>query len=404
MTASRRNATLALVCGALILSLAMGIRQTFGLFLTPMSFDLGLGREAFAFALAVQNLLWGVLQPISGIAADKFGPVRVLWFGTAAYAVGLLVMSGATGTAGLNLGAGVLIGLAMSCTSFAVVLGAIGRAVPAEKRSMALGVASAGGSFGQFIMAPVGQSLISSQGWAGALVTMAVLSLAMAPLAMVFATRRSTPQAASGAAEGFKQSLGEAMGEAGRHGGYWLLTTAFFVCGFQVVFIAVHLPAYLNDLGLAPSLGATALALIGFFNIIGTWLCGALGGRFSKKYLLSGLYILRAMVIAAFLMAPKTEAVVLLFASAMGVLWLGTVPLTSGLVAQIFGVRYMSTLFGIVFFGHQVGSFLGVWAGGVVYDATGSYDAIWIASIALGVLAAILHLPIAERPLRPAEA
>ncbi|MBK8908326.1 MAG: MFS transporter [Rhodospirillales bacterium] len=404
VTPSKRNAALALVCGALILSLAMGIRQTFGLFLTPMSLDLGLGREAFALALAVQNLLWGVLQPISGIAADKYGAVRVLWFGTVAYAIGLLIMSGTTGAAGLHLGAGVLIGLAMSCTSFAVVLGAIGRSVPAEKRSMALGVASAGGSFGQFVMAPVGQSLISSQGWAGALVTMAVLSLAMAPLAMVFATRRSGPQSSPGAPDAFKQSLGEAMGEAGRHGGYWLLTIAFFVCGFQVVFIAVHLPAYLNDLGLAPSLGATALALIGFFNIIGTWMCGALGGRYSKKYLLSTLYILRALVIAVFLMAPKTEAAVLVFASAMGLLWLGTVPLTSGLVAQIFGVRYMSTLFGIVFFGHQVGSFLGVWAGGAVFDATGSYDAIWIASIALGVIAAILHLPIAERPLRPAEA
>lgn len=402
MTTSQRNATWALVCGALILSLAMGIRQTFGLFLTPMSVDLGFGRETFALALAVQNLLWGALQPVSGIAADKFGAVRVLWVGTAAYAIGLVVMSGATGAAGLHMGAGVLIGLALSCTSFAVVLGAIGRAVPADKRSMALGVASAGGSFGQFIMAPVGQSLISSQGWAGALVTMAVLSLAMAPLAMVFATRRSAAQVAPGA-DGVRQSLGEAMGEAGRHGGYWLLTIAFFVCGFQIVFIAVHLPAYLTDLGLAPSLGATALALIGFFNIIGTWLCGALGGRFSKKYLLSTLYILRAMVIALFLMAPKTEAVVLVFASAMGLLWLGTVPLTSGLVAQIFGVRYMSTLFGIVFFGHQVGSFLGVWIGGAVYDATGSYDAIWIASIALGVIAAILHLPIAEQPLRPAE-
>ncbi len=399
-----RKATVALICGALVLTLAMGIRQTFGLFLSPMSIDLGFGRESFGLAMAIQNILWGVVQPVTGMIADKYGAGRVLAAGTVAYVAGLVVMSGATSVWGLHLGGGVLVGLAMSCTSFAVVLGAIGRAVPAEKRSMALGIASAGGSFGQFIMAPIGQGLIAAEGWGGALVVMALIAALMAPLALVLAGRPAAPATASTGAGSFSQSLGEALGEAGRHGGFWYLTIGFFVCGFQVVFIAVHLPAYLSDIGLNASLGATSLALIGFFNIVGTWLCGFLGGRYSKKYLLSSLYVFRSLVIFLFLLAPKTEATVLVFAAAIGLLWLGTVPLTSGLVAQIFGVRYMSTLFGIVFFGHQVGSFLGVWLGGFVFDATGSYDTIWVASILLGLAAAALHLPIAEWPLRPAEA
>jgi predicted MFS family arabinose efflux permease len=397
-----RKAFVAVMCGALVLTLAMGIRQTFGLFLSPMSIDLGIGRESFALAMAIQNILWGVAQPVTGMIADKYGAGRVLVVGTAAYVAGLVIMSGAASVSDLQLGGGVFVGLAMSCTSFAVVLGAIGRAVPAEKRSMALGLASAGGSFGQFIMAPVGQGLIAANGWAGALVAMAVVALLMAPLAIVLAGRPES--SGSTGAEAISQSLSQALGEAGRHGGFWYLTVGFFVCGFQVVFIAVHLPAYLGDIGLSASLGATALALIGFFNIVGTWLCGFLGGRYSKKYVLSGLYTLRSLVIVLFLVGPKTEATVLVFAAAIGLLWLGTVPLTSGLVAQIFGVRYMSTLFGIVFLSHQVGSFLGVWLGGVVFDATGSYDSIWIASVLLGLAAAALHLPIAERPLRPAEA
>ena len=396
---------LVLICGAMILTLTMGIRQTFGLFLSPMSIDLGIGRETFALAMAIQNILWGVAQPFVGMVADKYGAVRVIVAGTAMYVAGLVVMSGATDAWGLTLGGGFLIGLAMSCTSFAVVLGAISRAVPEERRSMALGIASAGGSFGQFVMAPVGQSLIASQGWPSALFLMAFVAAAMAPLAIALANRRSSGRVgAAQIAIAPSQTIREALGEAGRNGSYWYLTTGFFVCGFQVVFIGVHFPAYLSDIGLSASLGATALALIGFFNIVGTWICGALGGRYSKKYVLSILYTLRSLVIIAFLAAPKNEIFVLVFASAIGLLWLGTVPLTSGLVAQIFGVRYMSTLFGIVFFGHQVGSFLGVWLGGLVFDKTGSYDSIWIASILLGFMAAALHLPIIERPLRPAQA
>lgn len=405
MTAGRVASTvpLALAAGAVILTLAMGIRQSFGLFLGPVCLSLSVGREAFGLALAVQNLLWGAAQPFAGALADRFGSGKVLIAGALAYAGGLAVMGSADSLTELHLGGGFLIGIALSCVSFSVVLGAIGRAVPAERRSSALGIASAGGSFGQFVMAPLGQELIEALGWQGAFFAMAAAALAIAPLAVVLA--RSDPQRhrpAASAARG--PGLAGSLGEAGRHRGYWLLTTGFFVCGFQVVFIGVHLPAYLADLGMPPSLAAQALALIGFFNIIGTWGCGVLGATRSKKRLLAGLYLTRSVVIALFLAAPKTEASVLVFAAAIGLLWLGTVPLTSGLVGQIFGVSYLSTLFGIVFFGHQVGSFLGAWLGGRVFEATGSYDPIWYGAIVLGVAAAALHLPIIERPLRPATA
>ena len=398
-----KRAMLALAAGALILTLALGIRQTFGLFLGPVCLSLAVGREAFGLAMAVQNLLGGAAQPVAGALADRFGAAKVLAVGALAYAAGLVVMGGAETLGAINLGGGLLIGLALSCVSFAVVLGAIGRAVPAERRSMALGIASAGGSFGQFVMAPIGQQLITAVGWQQAFLAMAALALVIAPLALVL-VQASTPlaaPAASGAAApaiGFAQSLRD----AGHHRGYWCLTAGFFVCGFQVVFIAVHLPAYLADLGMPPDLAAHCLALIGFFNIIGTWGCGALGATFSKKRLLAGLYLVRSAVIAIFIASPKTETGVLVFAAVIGLLWLGTVPLTSGLVGQIFGVRYLGTLFGVVFFGHQVGSFLGVWLGGWVFDATGSYDPIWYGAIAFGIGAALLHLPIEERPLRPA--
>lgn len=398
-----QRAWLALAGGALILTLAMGVRQTFGLLLTPMGTDLGLGREAFGIAIAVQNLLWGAAQPFAGALADRFGAVRVAALGTFLYAAGLAAMAEATNAGELLLGAGVLVGFGLSGVSFAVVLGAVGRAVTAEQRSFALGIASAGGSFGQFAMAPIGQALITAAGWAGALWTMAAMAMAMAPLALLLADRgRSARAPTAGDGGTGPVRLGPALREAGSHSGYWYLTLGFFVCGFQVVFIGVHLPPYLNDLGMAPVIGAYALALIGFFNIIGTWGAGVLGGRRRKKYLLSGLYAARAAAIALFLVLPKTEGVVLAFAAIIGLLWLGTVPLTSGLVAEIFGVRHLSMLFGIVFFSHQVGSFLGVWLGGLAFDRTGSYDLIWLASIVLGLIASLLHLPIADRPLRPA--
>jgi predicted MFS family arabinose efflux permease len=394
---TRRNVILVIIAGGLIVSLSMGIRQTFGLFLAPVTADLGIGREAFAFSMAVQQLLWGVFQPLTGMIADKFGTARVLVSGAVVYALGLVVMSGTESSLQLHLGAGLFVGFGMAATGFAVVLGAVGRLVPEEKRSMAFGITTAGGSFGQFIMAPVGQALIAAQGWSDALISIAVIAMLMAPLGALLVGKASDVAGASGVPS---QSLSGAVAEARRHSGYIFLTLGFFVCGFQVAFVAVHLPAYLADAGLSAGTGALALGLIGFFNIIGTFVCGALGGRYSKKYLLSSLYLLRALVIAVFLTLPKTETTVLIFASALGLLWLGTVPLTSGLVAQIFGPRYVSTLFGIVFLNHQLGSFTGVWLGGYLYDTTGSYDGVWMGSVALGIAAAILHMPIAERPLR----
>ena len=392
-----RGLVAVIACGALILSLSLGTRQSFGLFLHPVTADLGIGRETFALAMAIQNILWGLFQPVTGMIADKFGAGRVVLVGAVLYTLGLIVMSGMTTPFELHLGAGVLIGIAMAATGFSVILGPVARKVPAERRSMALGIVSAGGSFGQFAMAPMGQALIAAQGWPGAFLILAVFAAAIAPLAVAVAGRPERSGAEVATPD--TQALPEALREAAGHRGYIYLTTGFFVCGFQVVFVAVHLPAYLVDVGLTAGAGAMALALIGIFNIIGTYACGALGGRYSKKWLLSGLYLLRALVIAIFLVLPKTELSVYVFAAALGLLWLGTVPLTSGLVAQIFGVRYMATLFGIVFFSHQLGSFLGVWIGGAVYDATGSYDSVWIASIALGIAAALIHMPIAEKPV-----
>lgn len=400
----QRNVPLVLLCGGLILSISLGVRQSFGLFLTPITTDLSIGRETFAFAMAIQNIIWGLAQPAAGAIADRFGTTRVLLVGTILYMAGLVLMSGATGPLDLHLGSGLFIGVAMSATCFAVILGAVGRLVSEEKRSMALGIASAGGSFGQFIMAPIGQAFINEMGWSQALFAMAILAALMAPLSVILSGNASKTNQQADPHGLLKQSLAEAIREAFAHKGFMLLTLGFFVCGFQVVFIAVHLPAYIQDLGLSPSLGATALALIGFFNILGSLGCGALGGRYRKKYVLSILYVLRSVVIALFLLLPKTEWSVMIFSSAIGLLWLGTVPLTSGLVAQIFGVRYMSTLFGFVFFSHQVGSFLGVWIGGWAYDTTGSYDTVWIATIILGLVAALTHLPISDRSVRTAYA
>ena len=395
-----RTATVVLICGGIVLSLSIGIRQSFGLFLAPMSTDLGWGREVFAFAIAVQNILWGATQPFFGMAADRWGGGRILVVSGALYALGLYLMSTTSGVAEFNISAGILIGLALSGTSFAVVLGAVGRAFPPEKRSAALGIASAGGSFGQFVMVPLGQAAIDAYGWSLTFVLLACLAALMVALAAPLAGK---PQVAVDA--GGSQSMGEALVEARRHPGFLYLNAGFFVCGFHITFIGTHLPAYLTDLGLSATAASVSLALVGLFNIIGSLACGAAGGRYSKKYLLSGVYLARSVIILVFLLAPASNLSAYLFGAGMGLLWLGTVPLTSALVAQIFGPRYMSTLFGIVFFSHQVGAFLGGWRGGRVYDVTGSYDLVWWIAIVLGLLAAALHLPINERPvprLRPA--
>ena len=384
----------------MVLMLSIGTRQTFGLFLPPMTFDHGWTRETFGFAIALQNIVWGLGQPFAGAIADKFGAARVIVGGGAAYALGLVLMAYSTTGLAFDLSAGILIGLGLSGTGFGVIMGVVGRAAPAAKRSAALGLVGAGGSFGQFAMLPFAQTLISSFGWFSALLALAATSLIIIPLAAALAGRNV-------AAHTSTQSLSEAIREAAAHKGYWFLTISFLVCGFQTIFVMIHLPAYLVDKGMSPTDGMTALALIGFFNIVGSYGCGLLGGRYSKKKLLMWIYILRAVAIALFIALPLSTYTVWGFAIAMGVTWLGTVPLTNGMVAQIFGVKYLSTLFSIVFLGHQIGSFLGAWYGGLMFDLTGSYTTVWIFCVVLSVIAAALCAPIDERDvtgLRPTEA
>jgi predicted MFS family arabinose efflux permease len=385
-----RTAALAIACGSAMVLLSFGIRSSFGLFLQPMSLDLGWGREVFAFALALQNLIWGLAQPFTGMLADRYGSGRTLAAGGLLYALGVWLMATTSSALALHLSAGVLLGLALSGTGFGVVLAAVGRSVAPERRSLALGITTSLGSLGQFLLPPIGQAFLAAYGWHTALMLLAAGSLAMVALA---AGIRGRPQGAAGDT----QTLRQALTEARRHPGYLYLTAGFFVCGWHVAFIAVHLPAYLADGGLSTQTAAWCLALIGLFNVIGSYLAGLLGGRLSKKYCLSFLYTARSVLILVFILLPLSATSALLFSAIMGLLWLATVPLTSGLVAQIFGPRYMATLFGFVFLGHQLGSFLGVWLGGFLYDRYGSYDLVWWLSIALGLLAALLHWPIDER-------
>ncbi len=380
----------------------MGVRQTFGLFLQPVSFDLELTRESFGLAIAIQNLVWGLAQPVAGAIADRYGSGRMLVVGGLLYAGGLLMATAAGGAWDLHLGLGMLVGLGLSGTTFAVVLGAVGRAVPEAQRSSALGLVSAAGSLGMFVMIPGAQHLLSGLGWIATLQIAAFALLTVPVLAGLLAERREVARRQ----DGDSTPLSEHLHRAGLHSGYWLLNLGFFVCGFHVTFVATHFPAYLVDHGIEPGVSAMALALIGFFNVLGTYGCGLLGARYRKKFLLSGLYAARALVMLMFLLVPVSPVSALVFAAMMGLLWLGTVPLTSGLVAQIFGVRYLSTLFGVVFLSHQLGSFLGAWLGGYVFDLTGSYDVVWFLAVLLGVLATLLHWPIKDRPLpsRPTQA
>ena len=372
MTTVWRTSGWILLGAALILALSLGVRHGFGLFLAPMSAEFGWGREVFAFAIALQNLIWGLAQPFAGALADRLGAARVVIIGGVLYAVGLLMMGMADSPLSLSLSAGLLIGIGLSGTSFSVILGVVGRAVPAEKRSVAMGIASAAGSFGQFAMLPGTLSLIGWLGWSAALLVLGLL------VALI---------------------LSEALREACSHSGFWLLALGFFVCGFQVVFIGVHLPAYLVDQHLPATIGTTVLALVGLFNIFGTYTAGWLGGRMSKPRLLTALYLLRAVVIVLFIWVPVSAVSAYLFGIAMGLLWLSTVPLTNGTVATLFGVRNLSMLGGIVFLFHQLGAFLGGWLGGVVYDRTGNYDLVWQISILLSLLAAALNWPVRERPV-----
>lgn len=390
-----RTPLVILVCGGIILGLALGTRQTFGLFLRPMSMELGWGREAFSFAIALQNLVWGCAMPFMGAIADRYGAGRVLAAGGLAYGSGLIAMAHSTSPLGLDIAAGLLLGFALSCSAFGVVMGVVARAFPPEKRSLAVGIVGACGSFGQFAMLPGAQALIAGFGWLNALVTMGVLAFFIIPLGAALAGRNAA-EAES------EQSIGAALAEATRHTGFWLLTASFFVCGFQTIFVMTHLPAYLVDRGLLPAEGMSALAVIGLFNIAGSYACGALGGRYSKRLILAWIYGIRALAIGLFIAAPLTPLGMYLFAAVLGLTWLGTVPLTNSLVGQIFGVKYLSTLFSISFLGHQLGAFIGAWAGGAVFDATGSYQIVWLCSIVLSVIAAALCVPINERALRPA--
>lgn len=391
---SSRRATLVIFAAAAIVTIAMGVRQAFGLFLPDISAGLGIGRSSFGLALALQNLLFGLAQPFVGAIADKHGAGRVVAAGTLVYVLGLVGASLAGGAIGLHLSFGLLVGVALSATTFVVVLGAVGRAVPPERRSVAFGIVTAGGSLGQFLVVPAGQLLIGELGWRMALVALAGLVAVMLALAPGVAGRPQPSIAGTG-----DQTLTQALREASGERSFWLLNAGFFVCGFHLAFIATHFPAYLTDKGLGLAIGANALALVGLFNIFGSWFFGVMGDRWSKKWVLAALYAARSIVMIGFLALPLTPITALAFAAAMGFLWLGTVPLTSGLVGGIFGIRYLSTLYGIVFLSHQVGSFFGAWSAGLMFDLTGSYDSIWAAAVALGFFAALVHLPIREAPV-----
>ncbi len=389
------QAGLVILAGALIMSAAMGSRQTFGLFIGPFSFDRGMPVTLTAFAIALHNLVWGFTQPFAGAAADRWGSAPVVAFGAVAFAAGLVLTALASSGLMLVLGLGVLVGIGISCITFGVVLTALGRATPPEKRSMAMGLASAGGSLGQVLLVPLAQWVTDLSGIAASLLVLAACLLAVAPLGLVL-----DRQGAGGTATQPEpaMTLRAAVAQALGHHGYRLLTLGFFTCGFQLAFIGTHLPNYLLLCHLPAGLGATALALVGLFNMVGSWGCGWLGGRFRQQQVLGWLYLIRGAAIAAFFLAPKSEASVVLFGAVMGLTWLGTVPLTSGLVAKVFGTRHLGTLFGVCFLSHQIGSFLGAWAGGFVFDVTGSYSLVWIATAIAGLVAAALHFPIDDTP------
>lgn len=386
---------LVIAAGCLIAMLGFGTRSVYGLLLEPMTGARGWDRETFALALAIQNLVWGFGVPFASMLSDRYGPSRVLAAGAIVYGIGTAGMATATTGVGLTLFGGVLTGLGIALTSFSIALAAMARVVEPGRQSLVLGIGTSAGSLGQVIFSPLSQLVIAKFGWDSALFFLAASVLFIVPLAFVLPGNKDTGGHAT-----IEQGLGEAIVEAVRHRGYVLLTLGFFVCGFHVAFITVHFPAFVRDLGLAAEVGAYAIAIIGLFNIVGSFLSGLAGQRWPKKNGLVIIYSLRALAIAGLLIADKTPSTIYLFAAAMGILWLSTVPLTSGIVAQVFGMRFMATLFGIVFLSHQLGSFLGVWLGGYLYDRTGSYDAVWWIGVALSIAAALIHVPINERPLQ----
>ncbi len=396
LTASRApQLKTVLIAGGMVLTLAMGVRHGFGFWLQPISQAHGWTRETYSLAMALQNLMWGAFGPLAGMAADRFGTARVVIAGALLYVGGLLWMAMVSQPTAFVVGSGILIGAALACTAFGAISGIIGRTAPEEKRSWAFGISSAASSFGQFTLMPVEQHLISSTGWQNAFYILAAL-VAIVMLPMAFGLREMPHEKATGP----QQSMLEAIKEAFAHRPFLLLVAGYFVCGFQLVFIGVHMPAYLKDKDIMdPGVAVMALALIGLFNIFGSYYAGKLGGFLPKRYLLSSIYISRSIVIALFLLAPLTAWSVYVFACAIGLLWLSTVPLTNGVIAGIFGVKYLSMLSGFVFFSHQVGSFIGVWLGGYLFTRDGSYNTVWAIVIALGVFAALVNLPINEKAI-----
>ena len=383
-----------LLCGAMIVTLSMGIRHGFGLWLQPITQEQGWTRQTFSLAIAIQNLSWGVIGVFAGMLADKLGAFRVLLIGAVLYAVGLAGMALSPTPLLFAMTAGVLIGAAQAGTTYAVIYGVIGRQIPAERRSWAMGVAAAAGSFGQFLMVPIEGQLIAQLGWHTALLVLAALVLLVVPLA--FGLREPARMVVAGHRE---QTIAQAVMEAFRYPSFGLLMAGYFVCGFQVVFIGVHMPSYLRDKGLSPEVASYSLALIGLFNVFGTYVAGSLGQKLAKRKILAAIYFGRAIAITLFLLVPVSPLSVYVFAAVIGFLWLSTVPVTNALVAQIFGVTHLSMLSGFVFLGHQVGSFLGVWLGGFLYDRTGTYDVVWYIAIALGVFAALINLPVKENAI-----
>lgn len=396
-SATWRTPVVIVAAGCLIAAIGFGARSSMGLYLEPLTNARAFSRETFGFALALQNLFWGLGLPVAGAVADRFGASCIIALGALLYALGLWGTSLVETGAMLHLFAGVLIGFGIAFSAFSLALAAMVRAIGPERRSLILGLGTAAASAGQVLFSPISQGFITTLGWSPALTITGLIVLSMIPLALVLP--HLSGSAATAARLDAEQTLREALAEAFAHRGFVLLTMGFFVCGFHVAFITVHFPAYVRDLGLDPDIGAWSLSLIGLFNILGTLIAGVAGQRFSKRLSLSTIYFLRSVTIFILLMAPKTPTTILVFAAAMGILWLSTVPLTTGIIADVFGVRFMATLFGIVFLSHQIGSFLGVWLGGVLHDNTGSYDGMWWAGMVLGLLAALVHLPIDEKPL-----
>jgi MFS family permease len=382
-----------LLCGVLVVLIGNGLRLTFGVFLRPISLDLGIGRETFGLVIALQALLQGICQPVAGILADRYGAFRVISIGALIYGIGLWLTSLAASAFGLYVSLGFMVGLGLSCTTNVIVLGAIGKVVPNERRGVVFGTVIAAGSLGMFFFVPAAQHLLDAIGWRATLL-LASTSIALVP---VLALGLRAPETTG--THGHVQPFWDAVDEAKKHRSYILLTLGFFVCGFHVSFIGTHLPAYLSDSGVSSTAASYAFGFIGLFNIAGAYLFGALGDRFSKKSVLTAIYLLRAALMTAIVLTPLTDTIAIVFCACMGLVWLSTVPLTSGIVAQVFGPAHFSFLFGIVFMSHQFGGFTGAWLGGRIFDASGSYDQMWMISIALGVISAALHWPISDRPL-----